>query len=38
MFPIDALEAKLAIATGQAEMMTQAEIHEWLTKDERAPA
>ena len=34
---IDALEAKLAIKTGQAEMMTQAEIHEWLTKDEHAP-
>ena len=35
---IDALEAKLAIAIGQAEMMPQDEIHEWLTTDERLPA
>lgn len=35
---IDALEAKLAIATGQAEMMTQTEIQEWLAADERLPA
>ena len=35
---IDALEAKLQIATGQAEMMTQVEIQEWLTADETVSA
>ncbi len=35
---IAALEAKLQIATGQAEMMTQVEIQEWLTADEVVPA
>ena len=35
---IDALEVKLSIASGQTEMMTQSEIQEWLTADERVPA
>ena len=35
---IDALEAKLAIATGKEDMMTQTEIQVWLTEDERVPA
>jgi prevent-host-death family protein len=35
---IDALEAKLAIATGQVEMMTQSEIQEWLSEDMRVSA
>jgi prevent-host-death family protein len=35
---IAALEAKLEIANGKAEMMTQAEITEWLAADELVPA
>ena len=33
-----ALRMELAIAKGQAEMMSQAEIKEWLAQDERIPA
>jgi PHD/YefM family antitoxin component YafN of YafNO toxin-antitoxin module len=35
---IEALEAKLAIETGKAEMMAQAEIQSWLDSDEPLPA
>ena len=35
---IDALEAKLEITTGKTEMMTQAEIKDWLEEDALIPA
>ncbi len=35
---VDALETKLDIATGKAELMTQTEIDEWLAEDEAVPA
>lgn len=35
---IDALEAKLDIATGKAEWMSEEELEEWLAEDETVPA
>lgn len=35
---VDALRMELAIAKGEAEMMSQAELSEWLAEDERVPA
>lgn len=35
---VDALRMELAIAKGEVEMMSQAEITEWLAEDERVPA
>lgn len=35
---IDALETKLEITTGKAEMMTQTEIEDWLEEDALIPA
>lgn len=35
---VDALRMELAIAKGEAELMSQEEINEWLTEDELVPA
>ena len=35
---VDALRMELAIAKGEVEMMSQEELHEWLTEDEQVPA